>query len=240
MKSIRLNISTAENISSTDHIDNFFCIMEKYDILPEKIGLYDPLKTPYSIEEARNLWINPSNVNGFIRGYISAERKKPKIKYCLTWHKGTPARVNSLTLFFEYKDNFGLTSMVQNIFKDLIVQFKAVHGSISEMSRGRAITGTLLTRIPGIYWCNFFSKTLIDFLSEAALNRVSWYSTEPVGDGKLYLLAENPEDPSVSIESDRDARVLIGIDYFGDFTLCLTDPFAQPKTIAPPINLSKL
>lgn len=225
MSSILMTIYTTKHIGTEEYIRRFLSVLEKYDMLPDKIGEYEPLKKAYSLDEAIKMWKNaPPFVPDRRRGDLIGKKKEPNIRFDAMWNIGEPAIVNHITLWFTRKSFKQYRNDIENLFKELILALDSIHGYISGFieKAKQLVTGTIAERMDGIFWCNYFSKIYVDFFGKDRLLSAPWIKTEQFdNEGIITYLSREPDDRQLT-ESNELAEKLqkyLGKDSFGDLEL---------------------
>ncbi len=222
MSSIIMVIYTTKHIGTAEYIQRFLSVLEKYDILPDKIGEYEPLKKAYSLNEAIKMWKNsPPFVPDRRRGDLIGKKKEPNIRFDAMWNIGESAIVNYLILWFTRKSFNQCRNIIENLYKDLITALDSMYGYISDfiVEARQHVTGTIAERMNGIFWCNYFGKVYVDFFGKDRILSAPWFKTELLDNkGIITYLTREPNDKQL-IESpvlEDKLKEYLGKDSFGD------------------------
>ena len=110
---------------------------------------------------------------------------------------------------------------IENLFRDLIITVDSFHGYISDfnLSNVQHVTGTIENRMDGIFWCNYFGPTFVDFFGKEVILSAPWYHTEVIGENKiLAYLTKEPDDPRLSESTELVDKIKkhLGKDSYGD------------------------
>ncbi|QKS71211.1 hypothetical protein FLK61_31350 [Paenalkalicoccus suaedae] len=82
-----------------------------------------------------------------------------------------------------------------------------------------------MTRLPGVFWCNYFGKKYVDFFQENTIKSFPWFQLENLSDGILTFLSESPLDKIVKDDNlEIQAKKHLGKDSFGDSEEYKKDP----------------
>jgi len=244
MSNIVISLYTSNHIGTKEKAEGFFQILKKYNILPEKIGLCEPLNENYSLDKAVQMWtISTGNEPDFRLGMVIGKKKEPSVRFDISWHIGEKARANYLSVWFTKKSFKKLRNEVGDLFKDLIIYFNAFYGFITEYSlkAKQHVTGTIEERMPGIFWCNYFSDVYIDFFGKSRILNASWFKTESLNEkGIITYLAQEPDKELLeSNELEIKLKEQLGKECFGDVEEFKLNLKPQIKNV-PKLDLSEL
>ena len=221
MAYIILDVYSTRHIGREEYAMAFYDLLEKYNILPEKINFNIPVNKEYTLDTGIDCWTYTSGSQPDFRlGMIVAKRMNPNIKFDVYWSIGERARINSITFWFTKKSFREFRSQIENFFKDLIICLDACYGCITDYNRvpPQSTPGTLETRLNGIYWCNYFGNIYVDFFGADKMLSASWYKTEKFD--KHGIIAFMTEDifiePEVSEKLESRIKEELGKDAFGD------------------------
>lgn len=220
-------IFTIESIGEKEIAHQYFKLLEKHTLLPQKIGLYEPLKTEYTFEKAVEMWSLEEEgcyVEGIGNtgkaGGVLARRKNPSILYMINWWKSPIKKyINYIELIFSLNTFKKYREKIENIFRDTIILTNGIYGYIShEIPEERQhVTGDLETRLPGVFWCNYFGPKYVDFFGEEKIASFPWYDFKTLENGGIITyLEKDPDDLIKSDELEMKAKLHLGINSFGD------------------------
>ncbi|SFJ76102.1 hypothetical protein SAMN02799624_05824 [Paenibacillus sp. UNC496MF] len=197
----------------------FLEILEKQDLLPDKVGIYEPLKVEFSKEVAIELWSKAEQGKDRITGGLMGKKKNPSFSFIMEWNKGQKyIRPNWVTLYVA--DNAFNKS--QQKFIELFLQINdKFNGLYSYISTEKAIDrqfvpGGLDTRLPGVFWCNYFSKTYVDFFGEKKLLNGPWFKSEEYSNAIVTFLTKSPADSDSDENLENELKRYLGENSFGD------------------------
>jgi hypothetical protein len=222
MSSFIMTLYTTKNIGTREYAVRFFGILGKYNILPDKIGRYEPLRAPYSLEEAVKLWMFiGGTMPDFRRGGLIGKKKEPNIQFDTDWTIGERANVNSVTIWFTRKSFQQIRNSIDSLFKDLIIAIDSFYGYISDYyAKDRQhVTGSIETRMHGIFWCNYFGDVYVKFFGKDKILSAPWFKIEILDQNKIITyLAKEPTDRRLikSTELENKLKEYLGDDSFGD------------------------
>jgi hypothetical protein len=257
MSSIIMSLFTTKHIGTREYAERFLKILEKYNLLPDKIGLYEPLKKAYSFEEAIKMWTTDVGTSpGYQAGNLTGKKKEPNVRFDMRWNLGERARLNNITIWFTKKSFKQCRDNIENLFKDLIRTLDSFHGYITDFNIKylQHVTGTIETRMDGIFWCNYFGEIYLNFFGREKILSAPWYKIEILDEDKIiaYLskepyLTREPDDKEL-IEYIRSADKLkeyLGKDSFGDVeawkaTVNLPPVYRAQYKNVPKLDLSEI
>jgi hypothetical protein len=226
MSSIILEIFTTNNIGAQEYAKRFFAILDKYNILPDKIGLFEPLKTDYRLDKAIEMWIlKEGDQPEFRGGGLIGKKKEPNIRFDVDWSIGARATINHITIWFTRKSFKFLRNEIENLFKDSIFALDAFYGYVADFYHfvSQHVTGTLETRMNGIFWCNYFGEIYVDFFGKEKILTAPWYKTELLAERKILAYLTPEPDIKEYLKQVEGSDVLVdrikehlGEDSFGD------------------------
>jgi hypothetical protein len=118
------------------------------------------------------------------------------------WLHPSILSLNYITIYLSKKLFYQKKSSILNLFSELTSHFDAIYGYVSEeMAQERQhTTGTLIERIPGIFWLNFYSPIFVNYLNTGfLLLDFPWEKTKVFGDGSvLPQLTKSPYDEIIA------------------------------------------
>ncbi len=246
MNSIIFHIFTTKHIGTREYAVGCLDVLRKYDLLPDKIGLFEPLKTIYSEEEAINMWITDGGTwPGYHAGNLIAKKKVPSFEFDVHWNLGERARVNIITVWFTIKSFKHLRKNVEGLFKDLITTSAAFHGYITDYDilHRQHVQGTITDRMDGIFWCNYFSEVYVNFFGRDKILSAPWSKIENIDKDKIITyLTEEPYDKELieSMQLEDKVKNYLGNDSFGDVEAWRKTFGGLPKDATQYRNVPKL
>lgn len=243
MSSMILLVYTTKHIGTKEYAENFFKILEKYNMLPDKIGIYDPVKEPYSLNKAIELWTFADGyAPDFRMGLFIGKKKEPNIRFDVSWHIGERARANYIAVWFTRKSFKQLKDEIENLFKELIICFNAFYGYVSDYKivYRQHVTGTIEDRLHGIFWCNYFGEVYVNFFGKEKILNASWFKTEIFNKGIItYLTKEPGKELLESDELELSLKKQLGEDSFGDVEEYKANLKRQKKNV-PKLDFSEI
>jgi hypothetical protein len=227
MPRIVATIFTTEHLGKKNTAETFFLILQKNHLALQKIGLFEPLKIEYSIEKAIEFCVIEENgcyIEG--KGYtgksggIIGKGKDPTFQVNLHWWN-SPVKVytNYIDFYFPLKTFKKYQKEIETVFQETVSLLNGIYGYIThEIPENRQhITGTIETRIPGVFWCNYFSEKYIQLIGGEKLFSFPWYQVEFLGNGGIlaYLSADPESELVLSDELEVRAKSHLGPRFFG-------------------------
>jgi hypothetical protein len=244
MKTLVATIFTNKDISRSEYAKQIIEVLTVHDLLPEKIGLDEPVRENYDLKRAVVLWQEGIGTPEFTSGGLLAKRKLPKIDYNFVWYKGERARLNFINIMFHGRNVLKDLERITMLFRSLLSTVSGVYGYLTdyEVQARQFLPGTLEKRLPGVFWCNYFGKHYVDFLTRDKLLSLQWAKIEKFEDGSLCFLTDRPDSPLLLSDNlEKDFRDKIGVEYFGRSELYQMDvKMTSQNTKAPDFDLSEL
>lgn len=219
--SIILNIYTKEDISSHKYADFFFEEIEKLGLKFTKIAQYEPINKVFTTEQAVKMWEHEEpgcyddeleTMVGTAGGMLG---RGNGFWFSVAWWKDSRGKsIDYLTIsvtkkvFTKYKEE------ILSFFEGVLVRFNAIYGYISDekIKDRQHITGTIKTRIPGIFEYNHFGKLFVDCIGEDKLQSLSWSNSFPLNEGLLTVLDNKTEEEILLLEKQMKEK--IGLNFF--------------------------
>ena len=236
MSRMLAKIFTIDSLEVKEVAENFFKSLELQQLSPQKIGEYEPLKLDYTLEGAVNMWTQEGDgcyvegigMTGKAGGMIG-KTKEPQFRFDMNWwrcpHK---TYVNYIHFFFPVKTFKKYQGNIESLFRETISITKAIYGYITHyvpLDR-QHVTGTLETRMPGVFWCNYFGQQYIEFFTEEKMLSFPWYKIERLDNGGImaYLASEPDKELVKSDVLENQAKAHLGKDAFGDIEMYKANP----------------
>ncbi|KRF27636.1 hypothetical protein [Paenibacillus sp. Soil787] len=221
-------IFTITPFNTAEIANKFFENLVKKGFTPQKIGTYEPLRKSYTPSEAMEMWTREEagcfdeKVGRMVgkAGGMLGKSISPAFQFTTQWYK-CPNKVslNYIDFYFSLKTFMKHKDAIVTLFKETIELVDGIHGYIShdKAQTRQHVTGTLETRMPGVFWCNYFGKTYVDFFRQDTILSLPWQKTESLSNGLLTLLANEPHQELLdSPNLETTAKELLGIDSFGN------------------------
>jgi hypothetical protein len=205
---IYINIYSIKHIGTEKYAKNFFKLLEQSGLNTERIGLFEPVKKSFSLDDAIGMWtkeepgIYDFETNKMI-GKSGGMLGKSKGYWFQThwWLHPTELSLNYLTIYLNKKIFNQIKNDILPLFEGLVECFDATSGYVTEEeARNRQhITGTLKERIPGIFWLNYFSQVFVDYLNNGnSLYEIPWKKLKEFNNnGVIAQLTEGPFDRTI-------------------------------------------
>lgn len=171
--------------------------------VPNKVGSYEPLKQSYTEKKFMDLWmekrpgceeeeVGPTGTAG---GFM-AKCKKPNLMMSSSWWDCPNKESINIINFLFTKETFNNNQeQVEKLFRHTIHSTNSFYGNISEMTPSlRQGSGIMLNKkLPGVYWCNYFSEQIIERAGKEKIKAFNWWHSEnDVKNGCYFYLTESP------------------------------------------------
>lgn len=221
---IFINIYSIKHIGSEKYAKNFFDLMNECGLNIEKIGLFEPVKKPFTIEDAIDLWtkeepglydITTNKMIGKSGGMLA--KSKGYWSQTHWWLHPNELSLNYLTIYLNKKVFNQVKNDILPLFEGLVDCFEAIYGYVTEeeAEERQHITGTLKERIPGVFWLNYFSQVFVDYLNCGnSFNDIPWKRIKELGNkGIITQLTDNPFDQLIA-DLEKKAQELLGVSKF--------------------------
>ncbi|MGM9923765.1 MAG: hypothetical protein ACI35R_05905 [Bacillus sp. (in: firmicutes)] len=202
-------------------------LLKDADFIPERIGKDKPLTQAYSQQAFLQLWtaeekgyenIEIDHMMGTAGGMLG-ETSDPDFLFTIDWmDQPHQASLNYITFFLPTEAFHGHRDAIMKLFKETILLVNGIYGYMTDdmPSERQHTLGTLETRLPGVYWCNYFGKPYVDFFSERRLTDFSWQEIERLSNGGVlaYLTAQPDQELLRTDELE-----IVAKQYLGEVTL---------------------
>jgi hypothetical protein len=219
--SIDIVIYVGKFIGEKQFAYEFFNLLSQHGFTPDKIGLFEPVREEYSLERAATLWSIDEGHNALNVGGMMAKKKDPRILIDCDWRReknAAPSR-NSISFIFTQKTNRNYSENILLLFKELVQSTNAIYAYISHQNpRARQhVIGTIESRMPGVFWCNYYGKPFVEFFGREKLLNGPWFSTEETNQGIYTFLTEKPDKELLKKpEIELNAQRYLNPNSFGD------------------------
>ena len=225
MRDIDVTTYTTKAIKAPDIARQFFLALEKHGFILAKVGVDEPIRQPYTLENAINAWTTEEDgclKDGVLvgkTGSMSGSSTKPRFWVLNTWWE-CPDRVNLNWVSFHIAAGHidKRKDAIVGLFKDMIRIFEAIYGYIGhdDTIHRQHVPGTLQKRMPGVFWYNYFGPKYVEFFTRDRIVTFPWFSIEEMNGGLITCLSESPKDLLASDELEKKAKVHLGSESFGD------------------------
>ncbi|MGL4522905.1 MAG: hypothetical protein ACRCWQ_10175 [Bacilli bacterium] len=226
---------TTNEIKSAWTCESFIQILENKGLIIEKIHEFEPIRTPYTKEKAIEMWTAESPgcyVDGRgcigLAGGMMGRGKKPSFMFdTFWWENPEKVMVNQIILYIPGKSVKKNVMNLNDVFIEVSQLVDSFYGYIShEIPEDRQhVTGTIETRLPGVFWCNYFGAPYVAFLGEEKLKSFDWYQQIELENGAVVTyLAEVPNKELLDNDiPETKAKIHLGEEHFGDVALYKKD-----------------
>ena len=218
-----IDIYSVKHIGTEKYAKTFFELMNQYGLNIEKIGLFEPVRKPFTMNEAIQMWtleepgIYDITNDEMIGKYGSMLGASKGYWFSTTWWlHPTDLILNDVTVYMNKKVFDQIKHDIQALFEDLVDCFEAVYGYVTEAKAKdrQHITGTLTDRIPGIFWLNYYSPVFVNYLNQDnAFNEFPWNRIEEWNKGVFTQLSDGPFDKPLA-DLEKQAQKSLGVHKF--------------------------
>lgn len=162
--------------------------MVENEFMPDKMGLFEPLRQPFTKEGFLDLWRlekpgcyeEEVGMTGTAGGCMIKSKKPNLLLSTSWWDCPNQEAVNHITLFFTKATFIKNQQQIENLFRHIIQAANGFYGHITaDTAMYRQGSGRMLIqKLPGIYWCNYFGQQVIERLGKEKIAAVDWYKAE--------------------------------------------------------------
>lgn len=191
------SIFTREKLTQQTIAEEIMKGMVQNGLEPDKIGLFEPLRQPFSREGFLDLWRHETpgcyedevGMIGTAGGCFIKFKKPNLLMSSFWWDCPNEEPVNVISLYFTkatFKKN---QQQIENIFRHTIYAANGFYGYISEAPVVyRQGSGNMFTsKLPGIYWCNYVGDPITRIFGKENLEAFDWSKAEEDDQNGLYL-----------------------------------------------------
>ena len=235
MKSVEVTLYTTANIKERHIADNLLSLLESIALVPEKVGQTEPLRELYSRDRAADLWAHEDDGcyvdgKGMVgkTGGIIAKSRRPNFFVQSTWWD-CPDRLNLswVTVDIAERDFKKYSTEVLIFFEKAIELLHACYGYVAPDTTvyRQHVSGRLDTRMPGVFWFNYFGQPYVEFFTKEKITAYPWHSIQETKAGGLFISLV--DDYTIVLESDEyenKAKSFLGSSSFGNVEEYLKNP----------------
>lgn len=226
MKYVEMTVFTTKPIKDPETAYRYFTALEQRGFILEKIGQSEPVRQPYSLENGIDAWtreedgcyVEDLGMVGKAGGMIAKSSKPRFFTQTQWWDCPNQANLNWISLSIADNLIHRQSEAIVAFFKDAIDLLQAVYGFIGHQDTvyRQHVTGTLKTRLPGVFWYNYFGPTYVDFFTEEKIASFPWFSIAKLNGGLITSLSDSPKKLLDVEELEMGAKEHLGSDSFGD------------------------
>ncbi len=221
-----MDLCTTRPMRSAAVADQYFRLLEERGFTPARIDKTEPIRTVYTRDMAVEMWTHAEpacRVDGVgmvgEAGGVLAKGSKPAF-WTDVWWWDCPDRVNLSYLTFHVSGAAfaRYADAVESLFLDTIVLIDAEYGYITDatVEMRQHEPGTLRTRMPGVFWANYFGPRYVAFFTPVKLDTGPWVRRQAWHQGLVTWLAVSPHDLVDDTDPEERAKDHLGRHYFGD------------------------
>jgi hypothetical protein len=206
-----------KKLGGEKNTEEFFMILKKLGekFLPSKISIDEPIKTLYSIETAKKLWIE-SEKDGLGGGVIFKGKTVNQLYGSVDWRNDS---ANSISLHISTKllspDS---VEKVIKMAKEIFIWSNAVYGyGYHSSQRGIHYTPGISYRtcIGGITWMAIFGPPYVEMFGREVLQSAPCIVDEFSADRFMLLTSKEPREPDQEIlDIQQKVQKHLGTDAF--------------------------
>lgn len=228
MSFIRAEICTTENLNNSEIAKQFFEIIEFLKLTPEAISFYEPIRTKYSKEKAIEYWTKEEAGCWDMKeekylgkaGGLLARNKNLSLTYFISWwYRHDMKFVNYISFYISASKYKRVEKEFLELFKETINISKAVYAYIahSDTIERQSTTGGIEHRIPGMFWCNYFSNIYVDFFGKEKFESDFWHKKDKFPKGTIIYIDDAPNKRLLDdLSIEENAKVYLGYDSFSN------------------------
>ena len=209
-----INIQTIKNIGSEEFARSLltdWCGHRNSLLRPEYYGSGEPIRRKLredGVEGAISLWLKykspvmlrrasrprfTANMDWSERVGLNPNRFPWGCRVYLAMNAGDELAVELFRFVVENFDPaFGYLTTVKDLDQKHFVFLKEELGStefyVGQTAGGRCRRDDFCAMFPGLYWVTYFSKWAMSEIGQERLDRLKFFQSEPIGDGRLVRL----------------------------------------------------
>lgn len=243
MKYVEATVFTTKPLKDKEKALQYFTALEQRGFFLNKVGLYEPVRQPYSLEVGIDVWtheeagcyVDGVGMVGKAGGMIG-KSTKPRFFVQTQWWE-CPDQVNLNWVSLNIAENIAEKSheAIIALFKGSVEILNADYGFIGyqDTVHRQHVTGTLKTRLPGVFWFNYFGPKYVEFFTENKIKAFPWFSIEQLNGGLIASLSDSPKKLLDNDELEKAAKEHLGSDSFGDVDEYLKNPRTEQRRRVP-------
>mgnify|MGYP000901113154 FL=1 len=192
----------------------FFQILQAAgeDYIPTKLGLGEPLKVPYSIENAKRMWVE----SGENRSYGGILFKSPLLFGSMDWNNRDGSNIFSITIASKILLSEVAIERFIVLSKELFIWCNGVYGYTNHHSNSIYTPGLdYKTCLGGITWMTLFGKPYVRMFRKEVIESAPCKVEEFADNRFMLLTAEEPimVNPAL-LEIQQRVKIHLGEDAF--------------------------
>lgn len=206
-------IITLNPIQEQDIALKFSRLLTEAGLKLDKIGTIEPLTKNYTQQDFLKMWTEEDESYKNVEidhmigtaGGILGKINNPQFLFIVDWMKSSKdINLNYITFFFPIETFQQYRDVIMTVFKETILLVDGIYGYISHEvpAERQHIHGTLETRLPGVFWCNYFSERYIEYFGEEKMATFPWNETEKFANGGMVTYLMNEPDQELLHSED--------------------------------------
>lgn len=242
---VELHLFTRRFLGTTEAASQFLSTLEQANLLPGKIGSHEPVREPFQAGKALDIWCRAKRGSTQVAGGMMCKRESPRYTCSVSWARGPNARPGYLYFLLTHKDFRSNSVQFVDVFRKLFVDFDGLFGYVSEekAANRQHVTGSLETRLPGLFWCTAFGNPYVEWFGgrERVLSG-PWHSAESLAGSVMVYLAESPLDKRLTATPtlEQVGKQYLGADSFGDPEAFRANIFVPQVKNVPSLDLPEI
>lgn len=180
--------------------------------LPHKIGMYEPIRTPFSMEEAKKMWVESENVKKFYGGIMMKGRKT----YASISWKNDNSNIIGLDISRNLVIKNNGTGKFVGLAKKLFIWANGVYGHVCHSSNIIYTPGlNFRTCLGGIGWMTLFGPPYVEMFGKEVLQSAPCKVEEFAENYFMLLTSDEPTEKNPELlEIQEKVKKHLGEDVF--------------------------
>lgn len=223
----RIDLWTLRDIGSAEDGERFFRLLERYDLWPDRIGLYEPIRDPLpprDYDKAVKYWLDRDcmfkrRAPRACSGMVSWGKNWPRGRKLFNWIiLGFPPKLarQELDRLLQLADD------LYELLQPVLIQASADFAHYEQWEDGKPLD----TRLPGVQWLNFFGPIYCQHIGRERLSAAGTAAQDLPDGGMLVRVGDDPF--AKCFEDPRSPEVMrfkhtVGLEWFAE-----TEPHRVP------------
>jgi len=217
---ITFSFQSIKDWSNLGKGEDFLDILDKYELYIEKVGEYEPIRTPYDQKSFPQIWKGRrigTNNDILDCNFMFKGKNSLKFSGSVSWNKNLHSGsrvVNAINLHMNISNKFNICNLIL-LGDELFKWSEAEYGYISEDSKEQLnlVSGNIHTSIAALRWVNYFGPSyLVEPDFHIPDNKVLLHN------GARVILAEKPDDENLGNSEYLDSiKKNFGFEWFWDY-----------------------
>lgn len=197
-----LTLYTYKDISDVVYAKKLISICKDIGLQWEKIGMYEPLRTPYTDDLFYQYWLsskwtgrNAESLTEYANVFCAQDRGS--IKLMAGWKTSTPPKYSTIDFIMTRKAFCMRMPQFEKLFFRLIDMLEPDYAAVYNWRFRLNIRGTYLQKVPlhqDIHWITYISNERMQEMKRS-INELSWYKCINLPQGAVcYMCDYIPKD----------------------------------------------